>query len=274
MASVSSRGLGLLTRATLAFLCFTLPACIEDVVVMPPGDQPDPPDADAGIEGPPNGEEAIYYDVTSFAEVIQPLLDEAGCGNFGCHGAGEHAAQFVLVTSPALGSTEMWSNLQYVASRIQLGTTPFVAEDTMFYQKATGDHHTPISNPEELRVWMNEAALEFPERFAAFDPDVFWAEVQPGLDSADCSHPLCHSYPSETQFSIFPEPPAVSGKTAMNLQAVVAWIDLGAPRPEDTAFYIRAVLDNHGETTLDATQAQALAAWIQAAMDAVFESPQ
>lgn len=271
MSSLSSRPLRLLTHTALLSLCAALPACVDDVIVTPP-DQNPPPGADAGPDAyvPPDPQQAIYYDLATFADVIQPQLDQ-GCTLSGCHGEQDQSTPFFLVRTPIVGSTEMWTNLVRVTDLVDLAVTPFVAEETELYRKITDNHAgTVFSNPAALRDWLNEAAASFPDRSGVWDPDAFELEIQPSLDQAGCSRVGCHDYESGRQFLLFPAPERRSGKMAQNMRAVMAFIDLGEPRPEDTIIYFKAT-DGHGGTPMTSEQAAALAAWIQDAMTAVFE---
>lgn len=273
MPSLSSRPLRLLTHTALLSLCAALPACVDDVVVMPPGQNP-PPGADAGAGPdayvPPDPQQAIYYDLATFANDIQPQLDQ-GCTLSGCHSEQDRFTPFFLVRTPGVGSTAMWSNLLRVTDLVDLAVTPFVAEDTLLYRRSTDNHAgTVFSNATALRDWLNEAAASFPDRTGVWDPDAFELDIQPTLDQAGCSRVGCHDYESGREFLLFPAPERRSGKMAQNMRAVMAFTDLGEPGPEDTDIYLRAT-DGHGGTPITSEQAAALAAWIQDAMTAVFE---
>jgi hypothetical protein len=69
---------------------------------------------------------------------------------------------------------------------------------------------------------------------------------------------------------LFEYPELRSGEMATNMRAVMAFIDLGAPSPEDTDFYGWAT-DDHSGKPLTSEQAATLAVWIQTDMTAVFE---
>lgn len=271
MLSIRTLGPRLLAHTALLSLCAALPACIDDVIV-PPGQTP-PPGADAGVDAyvPPDPQQAIHYDLVVYAEVIQPLLDE-GCTIAGCHGGDlSSGIRLSLVRQPRLGSVDMWSNLLRVTDLVELADTPFVAEDTLLYQRATDNHAgRSIQNPGALRDWLNEAAASFPGRTGVWDADEYELQIQPGLDQAGCAAAGCHDYESGREYLLFPAPELRSGKMATNMRAAIAFIDLGARSPEDTELYYWAT-NLHAGTSLTSEQATTLAAWIQAAMTAVFE---
>lgn len=153
MSLMPGRGPGLLAQVALILLCLVLPACTEDILLTPPDPLSGGEKADC--------EQIIHYDLQAFASTIQPLMDAAGCANAGCHGAEARAGNFDLTT--AAGSVEIWSNLQAVTSRVDLTATPFAAEDSLFYRKATATHRgsNAIGDPEALRAWLADAAARF-----------------------------------------------------------------------------------------------------------------
>jgi len=273
MQSIRRHGLRPLTHTVLAALCFTLPACIEDVIVSP--NDPYPPDVDGGSPAlpvqPPDNSQSVYYDPLTFASSIQPDLDQASCAVSGCHDPRTAIRGFILLPAPSFGSFEMWSNLQFVTIGVDIAVSPFVAEDNSFFRRATDGHAgSAVSDPEALRAWLEDAAARYPDPQGRFDPDLFEGVIQPSLDSAGCGLSGCHDPQSQIRFHLYPNPAPGSYELETNLQTVIDLIDLGSPSVEDTVFYIRAT-DNHAGLTLTSPQAVALAAWIQAAMDPVTE---
>lgn len=273
MQSIRRHGRRPLTHAVLLSLCVALPACIEDVIVSP--NDPYPPDVDGGPAPdpvrPPDNEQSVYYDPLTFAGTIQVDMDLANCAVSGCHDASSGYGGFVLIPAPSFGSFEMWSNLQFVTSRVDLAVTPFVAENSSFYRWATDNHaFSAVADPEALRDWLEDAAARYPRTSGSFDADVFERLIQPSLDDSGCGVAGCHEPQGGLPFPLFPRPARGSVELATNLQAVIDLIDLGAPSVEDTVFYIRAT-DNHAGRTLTSPQAVALVDWIQAAMDSVRE---
>jgi hypothetical protein len=271
MQSIRRHGHRPLTHAVLAALCFTLTACIEDVIVSPD----DPPDVDGGIPTfpvqPPDNPQSVYYDPLTFASAIQPGMDLANCSAVGCHHSDSYYGGFILFPAPAFGSYEMWSNLQFVTHGVDLAVSPFVAENNSFYQWATNYHAgTAIFDPEALRDWLEDAAARYPRAGGSFDADVFERLIQPILDSRGCTAAACHSHESGLPLPLFPRPAPGSVEAATNLQAVILLIELDAPRPDMTVFFER-VVDRHGDAELSEVEHLLLLDWIQAAMDTVVE---
>jgi hypothetical protein len=266
MPSIRNRGLLPLTHAALVSLCVTLPACIEDIYVPPgmPGD---------GIVQPPNNPQVSFYDVVTFEQRIQPLLDDAGCATAGCHSRAGRVGTFVLWERPAPGSVEMWSNLQYVASMVDLAAPSFQGEVSAFYVYAINRHaNSAIADPPALEAWLEEASARFqggdpgdgdPDRF---DPFVFETQIQPILDAASCSNTGCHERSSGLAFSLYPRPEPGSGEMAANRQAVLEWVELDVRSADETTFYLRAT-DAHRGASLPDSTTQVLADWIQRGLD-------
>ncbi len=274
MQSIRRHRLRPLTHAVLAALCFTLPACIEDVIVSP--NDPYLPDVDGGPAPdpgrPPDNEQSVYYDPLTFAGTIQADLDRSRCSVSGCHDAMGRLGEFVLIPAPAFGSFEMWSNLQFVTSRVDLARSPFAAEGSVFYQRATDNHAgSEILDPEALRAWLDAAATRFSDQTDLWgDQDTYGIAIQYDFDIAGCSDAGCHGYPSERPFSLFRTPELRSSEMAANMRAVIALIDLGLPSPEDTEIYIWST-NGHAARVLDELQRAEMAGWIQDAMDSVRE---
>lgn len=292
MHFIRSRGLLPLTGAALVSLCATLPACIEDIYVPspPPGGGPgDGPD-DVIVQ-PPYNPQVVAYDVSTFANQIQPLLDAASCGVAGCHAPDARAGAFALWHQPLPGSIEMWSNLQYVASLVELVHPEFQGEETTFYLRATDRHRgIVIADPGVLEAWLEDASARFQGRPpggpgdggpgdggpgdgdpgtgypAPFDAEVFKTQIQPILDGGNCSVFGCHARGSNVPFSIHPRP-SNSVEIAENMQAVVELIELDVASAQETTFYLRAT-DSHRAIALPEPFAQALADWIQRGLDA------
>lgn len=268
MQTLRSRGLRPLTHAVLASLCFTLPACIEDVIVPPPDDDVCPPDDPwQDPVQPPYNDQSVYYDALVYAESIQPLFDAASCGVSGCHDARTPVLGFVLQAFPARGSAEMWSNLQFVSNSVDLAANPFVAEDTLMYRRATDGHAgPPISDHEALLSWLEAAAARYPRPTEIFDVVVFEGAIQPSLDAASCSVAGCHA-PEAIRPTLFANPAPGSAEMRANFDEVTRLIDLNALSYQDTAFYIRAT-DNHAGRTVDVAGEAALESWISSALSA------
>lgn len=267
MPTLRSRGLRPLTHAVLASLCFTLPACIEDVIVPPPADPL--PDAAPDPVQPPYNDQSVFYDAWDFHQFVQPLFDAASCGTAGCHDPRTAILGFALHPYPERGSAEMWSNLNFVTHRVDLTDDSFVPENTVIFQRSTDNHAgTTISDPEALRSWFEDAAARArPQQ--VFDVAVFEQVIQPSLDAAGCNVAGCHS-PGSLEPSLFLNPAPGSLEMHENFTRVTRYIDLYAPSYADSVFYIRAT-DNHGGRVLDAGGAAALESWINAAMEALYE---
>lgn len=274
MQSIRRRGHRPLTHAVLLSLCVALPACIEDIIVSP--SDPYPPDVDGGPAPdpvrPPDNEQSVYYDPLTFASTIQVDMDLANCTVSGCHDANSGYGGFVLIRAPSFGSFEMWSNLQFVTSRVNLAVSPFVAQDSPFFHRATDNHAgSVVSDPEALRDWLDAAAARFSDQTDIWgDQDTYGIAIQYDFDIAGCSDAGCHGYPSERPFSLFRTPELRSPEMAANMRAVIALIDLGLPSPEDTEIYIWST-NGHAARVLDEVQRAEMAGWIQDAMDSVRE---
>jgi hypothetical protein len=273
MPTIRSHGLRPMTHAVLAALCFTLPACIQDVIVPPPDDNP--PVVDGGPTPdpvrPPDNEQSVYYDPLTFAGTIQVDLDVASCSVTGCHDSFNRLAGFFLHPAPSFGSIEMWSNLQSVTSRVDLSVSSFVAEDSLFYLRATDNHAgSVVPNPAALRDWLDAARARYPRTGGSFDADVFERLIQPSLDDSGCTTSGCHDSQTRLPFPLFPRPAPGSVELVTNLQEVIFMVDLSLPSPADTELYYWAT-NNHGATVLDGAQLAQLVDWIQAAMDTVIE---
>jgi hypothetical protein len=269
MSPIRSRWLRPLIHAALVSSCVALPACVEDIIVPPPPPSDDPDD---GVVQPPDNRQAVFYDVSTFAQRIQPLLDAGSCATAGCHSQQARAGTFALWNRPEPGSVEMWSNLQYVASLVDLAVPSFQAEESAFYVRATDRHLSSMfTDPPALAAWLEDAAARFqggePGEPDYFDAAVFETQVQPILDEAGCSNPGCHHRTSGLAFALYPMPALESAEMAANRQAVIEWIELDAPGVEETTFYVRAV-DGHRGAALPDPQAQLIADWIQRGLDA------
>jgi hypothetical protein len=228
------------------------------------------------------------YDFQTFKQDIAPVL-AADCATGGCHGEAEPPAGsnggFVVFAGADVDSCARVKTFKEFRDKVDL-TTP--AASRMIFALEGGELTGNVRHPLDYTASEDgQAALDaivaFIEQASAtcvagggcapdvrdyFDLARFQDEVQPGLDAAGCSAAGCHQPPDgQRGFALPASPERDSPEMQASYDAVTSRISLDAD-PRATLLFVKATQSHSGSTAIDQQTADALVAWIAAAVAA------
>jgi hypothetical protein len=235
------------------------------------GDKTDPT-ADPACQLDSKGEKTpgYPYDVKKFGTDVMPVLSKS-CGQLGCHGAPAGNGGFIVWADAQPGDCDFGKSFNSFAKQVDL-TTP--QNSALITAVTGGDAAHPLKftpNQRELvtlQGFITSAAATFaaggggtvvaPPGPSPFNFVTFQTTIQPMLER--CAVAGCHA----TSAGNFTLKAAAAGEDLKsNFTAVTARVNL--EKPANSVIYVQATVKHAGglSQTVDATQAQALLAWIE-----------
>lgn len=232
-----------------------------------------PPSTDPACQLDTKGEKSPGYpfDVGKFTTGVLPIVSTT-CGSAGCHAAPSGNAGFTVWASAAAGSCEFNKTFNNTVRQLDL-TTP--ANSPLLAAVSGGVPGHPFTFPAgapqlaTLQDFVQSASQTFaagggtgvtpPPGPSPFNYATFKSTIAPMFER--CATSGCHAPPGQSGFSIKPAATADADIQA-NFVAVTALADL--TNPASSLVYTQATtLHGSGKSLqVDATQAQALLAWI------------
>ena len=275
--------------AAIAAIAVAAGGCLGEV----PGGVNDPSCVLDGADGENERSPGYPYDFDVFKRDIAPLL-VADCVTGACHASAPRPAGGNGGFTVYAGEDEECSRVQtfkQLRDKVDL-TRP--AESRILYALEGGALTSDIPHPlDYTAVDGGQAKLDTITAFISaanetcvagggcspdvrdyFDYAAFQSSIQPGLDAAGgtgCSTGVsCHQPPAgQSGFALIPEPAADSADMKANYDAVRSRISLDAD-PRATLLYAKATVPHAGgvSTVVDGDTAEAIEAWIEAAIRA------
>jgi hypothetical protein len=221
------------------------------------------------------------FDVARFGSEVLPVVARS-CGAQGCHGAPAGNSGFTVWAEAKPGDCDFGKTFNSVAGKIDL-TTPGNSRLTAVVSGGAAGHPFtfPANAPElaTLSRFASDAAANFaadgggvtpPPGPSPFNAATYGTTIQPMFEA--CATAGCHGN-GAGGFTLKASPAAGSPELTANFVAVTALANLAAP--EKSLIYIQATVLHAGgaSKTVDATQAQALLAWITDAKQNAGQNP-
>ena len=221
------------------------------------------------------------FDVARFGSEVLPVVAHS-CGAQGCHGAPAGNSGFTVWAEAKPGDCDFGKTFNSVVGKIDL-TTPGNSRLTAVVSGGAAGHPFtfPANAPELMTLsrFASDAAANFaadgggvtpPPGPSPFNATTYGTTIQPMFEA--CATAGCHGN-GAGGFTLKASPAAGSPELTANFVAVTALANLDAP--EKSLIYVQATVLHAGgaSKTVDATQAQALLAWITDAKQNAGQNP-
>jgi hypothetical protein len=245
-------------------------------------DEPDPT-ADPACQLDAKGEKSPGYpfDVAKFGSDVMPVLAQS-CGTLGCHASPQGNGGFIVWANAKPGDCDFGKSFNSAVAKVDLVTT----SNSRLTAVLTGGSQThPLTydanKPEliKLQSFITAAAAQFakdggvvtpPPGPSPFNLQVYTTVIEPML--VTCQGSGCHTTGSGG-FTLKSGAAAGNAILTDNFVAVTGRANL--ENPQNSLIYVQATVRHAsgGSRTVDATQAQALLAWIEDAKKNAGQNP-
>ena len=238
------------------------------------GDKKEDPTANPACQLDSKGEKSpgYPYDVAKFGTDVMPVLAKS-CGTLGCHASPQGNGGFIVWANAKPGDCDFGKTFNSTAAKVDL-VTPSNSRLTAVLTGGSQTHplRYNANQPElvTLQTFITAAAAQFakdggpvtpPPGPSPFNLQTYTTVIEPMLQT--CIGSGCHGAPGANGFTLAPGAAAGSAQLTDNFKAVTSRANLDTPA--NSLIYIQATVKHASgaSRTVDATQAQALLAWIE-----------
>ena len=241
---------------------------------------PESPSTDCFLHTTNPLEPGYPFDAVRFNEQVWPVL-EAQCSSAGCHAPGNTFAFTVWPSNGDDCSMVASFNSFYENTSLDAtyGGSPYQSRVIQAIDGSMPTHPIRYASSDstlsllsdyiQQALWVYGGGAE-PAPYFYFDYDVFAQDIQPMLDSAQCTVIGCHARESNGfGLSLTANPGFGSPEMQENLDQVVSYIDL-TRAPTSTSFFQHATNNHAGAQISDPA---ILEQWIAQAIEVFMPAP-